>query len=436
MNRMEEFALLQQELEQPVPELEGTVQRALRKRRRKRMIAGPLTSIAAVFAVFVALVNFSTPVAMACSKVPVLRELAEFVQFSQSLSQAVENDYVQPMDLIQSNGTVTAKVEYLIVDQKQINVYFRLSAPDYSELDAKFDLLMANGEDAHYVAWSSRQPEMPDNMLRSVVFDFVDEGDVPDTLRLIMEVFGSNDLKSAEDTLIGTFEFLMEFDPTFTEKGKILPVGKTVELDGQSITVENLEVYPTHIKVNLTEDPNNTAWLRDLEFYIQTRDGTQSFRAKGGFVALGANNSRSNLTYWADSTWFRSTRGLKLYITDAVWLEKDAPQVHVNMKQGTAKNLPPNITLESCVWDDDGYWQVTFRAPHKKVGESYNMFDMSAYDMEGNSYRINEWGVNTNEEESFTQTLFLKDYPYDEVWFRPDSTHIWHAEKAIKVKVS
>lgn len=435
MNRMEEFALLRQELDRPVPELEHTVTKALRRRRRNRMIAGPLTSIAAVFAVFVALVNFSAPVAYACSQIPGLSDLAAFVQFSPSLRAAVEQDYVQTIGLEQSNETVTVRIEHLIVDQKQVNVYFRLSAPDYCELDAKFDLLMENGDDAHYVSWSSKQPGMPDNMLRSVVFDFVDEGDVPDTLRLVMEVMGSKDPNSTEDTPIGTFEFLLKFDPNFTEKGKILPVDKTVELDGQSITVENLEVYPTHIKVNLTEDPTNTAWLRDLEFYIQTRDGTQFFRAKGGFVAFGAQNSRSNLTYWADSTWFRSTKGLKLYITNAQWLEKEAPMVYVDLRQGTAENLPENITLESCVLDD-GYWRVTFRAPHAEVGESYNLFDMSAYDAKGNTYEINEWGISTNEEETFTQTLFLKDCPFDEVWFRPDSTHIWRAEKPIKVKVS
>ena len=44
--------------------------------------APPPGSVAAVFAAFVLLVNLSTPFALACGKVPVLKELAAAVAFS------------------------------------------------------------------------------------------------------------------------------------------------------------------------------------------------------------------------------------------------------------------------------------------------------------------------------------------------------------------
>ena len=68
------------------------------------------------------------PVAYACSKVPGLRELAEAVTFSRSLTDAVNNQYVQPISLTQTQNGITASVDYLIVDQKQVNVFYRLTA--------------------------------------------------------------------------------------------------------------------------------------------------------------------------------------------------------------------------------------------------------------------------------------------------------------------
>ena len=99
MSRMEEYRELLQEIERPVQGLEGTLERAKERRKRRNRVLRPVVNIAAAFVIFVLLVNFCTPVAYACSKVPILRELAEAVTFSRSLTDAVENEYVQPMYL-------------------------------------------------------------------------------------------------------------------------------------------------------------------------------------------------------------------------------------------------------------------------------------------------------------------------------------------------
>ena len=140
MNRMEELRKLEDQLEQSLPPLEETIARAeARLRRRNRRISRAVSSLCAVFALFVVLVNFCAPVAYACSKVPGLRELAEAVTFSRSLTDAVKNEYVQPISLEQSQHGITASVEYLIVDQKQVNVFFRLNGEGYETLDAEVD---------------------------------------------------------------------------------------------------------------------------------------------------------------------------------------------------------------------------------------------------------------------------------------------------------
>ena len=92
MNRNEEYKALLQELE-PVPTaLDGTAERALRRRRRDRRLrifGVPAGSLAACFIAFVLLVNLFPPFARACGNVPVLRALAQAVAWSPSLSAAV-----------------------------------------------------------------------------------------------------------------------------------------------------------------------------------------------------------------------------------------------------------------------------------------------------------------------------------------------------------
>ena len=109
MDRMEEYEALLQEPEELPPALEGAVARArarVRRRRLWRRVTAPAGSAAAVFAVFVLLVNLWTPFALACAKVPVLKELTAAVAFSPSLKAAVENDYVQYIGQSQTDNGI------------------------------------------------------------------------------------------------------------------------------------------------------------------------------------------------------------------------------------------------------------------------------------------------------------------------------------------
>ena len=189
MNRMEEYQALRLQLEQPVPELENTLQRAKMRLHRKRMrLFRAAGSIAACFAVFVLLVNFCAPVAYACSKVPVLRELAEAVTFSRSLTDAVNNEYVQPIALKQTSGGITASVEYLIVDQKQVNVFFRLASNAYTSLGIDPDVSLPDGQRIGSCSLGLNEWDVPNGELQSVTLEVYD-GDVPASIRLKLEVY-------------------------------------------------------------------------------------------------------------------------------------------------------------------------------------------------------------------------------------------------------
>ena len=138
MNRNAEYTALLTELEPTPPALEYTVQRAVTRKKtsqkKRRLLGVPLGSLGVCFVGFVLLVNLFPPFAYACGRVPLLRELAKAVAWSPSLSAAVENEFVQPMGISQTKNGITATVQYLIVDQKQVNIFFTLEGEGYETL--------------------------------------------------------------------------------------------------------------------------------------------------------------------------------------------------------------------------------------------------------------------------------------------------------------
>ena len=140
MNRNPEYEALLAELENTPEELKTVVQKTLSRdyhsQKKRRIFGIPAVSLAACFAGFVLLVNLFPPFARACGSVPVLRELAKAVAWSPSLSAAVEHDYVQPVGQSQTVNGITATIQYIIVDRKQVNIFFTLEG-DYDNLSAE-----------------------------------------------------------------------------------------------------------------------------------------------------------------------------------------------------------------------------------------------------------------------------------------------------------
>lgn len=454
MTRMEEFEALLAEADREIPGLEATLERAYDKKRKRnrRLVLRPLAGIAACFAIFVVLVNFCAPVAYACSRIPGLRELAEAVTFSRSLSDAVDNEYVQPMELKQTANGITAEIAYLIVDQKQVNVFFRLTSEEYPVLSADPDVY--NSEGGYLPCGLVNYAfDLDSGELGTFIIDFTTE-DVPDSLICTLKVKASGvstetapadtglfpDIDDRyEPEYLAEFEFLLEFDPLFTAAGKLYPVNQTVEINGQKITVTEIEVYPSHLRVNVLEAEDNIAWIQDLDFYIETDTGLR-FDTGSGITATGSADDPNMTSYRAESTYFYEAKQLKLVITGAQFLEKSMETTYVNLVTGETGPLPDGVTFDSAVREGDD-WIVSFRADWTESEPMYQCFGHLYYDAEGSRYEIHMWSSSHGDRDEngkftyFIDSFPLKNYPHDEVWLSPHFSYNWTAENEIVITV-
>ncbi len=461
MNRNEEYNSLLEELDEAPLKLDFALDRALLKRREHtrrvhRAAFAPLGTIAAIFAVFVLLVNVSPTFAYAAGRLPVLRDLAKFVAMSPSLSAAVENEYVQPMGLEQSADGITAKIEYVIVDQKQLNIFYTLSSDSYKNLMADPDISGADESKLDGFSVIFGDPGETNDNLRRITVDFP-QGTMPDALDLKLRIkksdvaeynataapakestlessyFSDNSVESEQLTEIS---FTLRFDPTYTATGENILLDSPFVLDGQRIILSSVGIYPTHMRFKLNDDENNTAWITGLSYYVENEKGERFEGISNGISAYGKESSPMLQQFMLESPFFSKSKHLTLYITGVSWLDKSMEKVHVNLKTKTADALPEGVEFVS---SDKYYsgWLLKFTATSLKKDCAQQIWSTEYYDSQGNKYDINNYSFtsvgssyqegSTNEaaKNQYSVWLPLKDYPYDEVWLCPAySRHI------------
>lgn len=432
MNRNEEYLELMKELEENTPDLRVSVRKARNRRSRAAFVYRPLAGLAACFALFVLLVNFSAPVAQACAKVPFLRQLAEAVTFSQSLSDAVENDYVQQLNLVQESNGVTAKIEYVIVDRRQVNIFYRLESEEHAYMYASPRVYNKEGTEEEPCGWATPIADVPNDQLRLITLDYNEEA-VPDNLQLKLYVYADPNGSTGKEFRIAEFTFLLEFDPDRIAEMKVYPVNQTVTMDGQSITITEIQVYPTHLRMLVAEASGNTSWLKTLDFCIETENGRFESTKRG----VTASITEDGLTaYRADSLYFYDAKDIRVVITGAWWLRKDMEKIRIDLVTGETDVLPEGVTLVP--QDAENAMRPVMLHVHgySEVLQPI-MLTMTYYDAEGNRLQASVAARPCGEHEGncWHEWLSLKDYPYDHIWIMLNYSHYWQAEEPVTITV-
>lgn len=437
MTRMEEYRALTEALKQTPPALEYTLTRA-QARRRARRFSVPAASLLGALTAFALAINLSPPFALAVGHVPILGELAQLLAFSPSLSAAVEHDYVQPVGLELTENEITLRVDSLIADEKQLNLFYSLSFPHAQFIDAQWDVLSAEGEDTltgfGIVQWSDGESDG----LRCIVVDFSGEATLPQALTLRCTVRPWDSEGESLKEPLAVFTFPLTIDPAYLKNGTVYELNQSITLNGQTVTVTTAEVYPTHLRLNLADHPDNTAWLVGLDFHLTDGEGRRFDPVSNGISASGSPDTPFLTGYRVESPWFAGADRLSLVITGAKWLDKDAARVEVNLTAPAAGGLPEGVALASAVRTGN-LWTLDFIAPQTRGDFIAQLFDSTCYAPDGTAYQFDGYGSGLRngvwdeetqtwteyEEPVLHQTWHLKDYPYDTVFLCPAfSRHI------------
>lgn len=458
MNRNEEFTALLAQLDaQGVPAaLDGSVERAARRARRhsrRRDWGAALASLGGMAAAFALMVNLSVPFAMACKRVPFLKDLAAAVALSPSLKAAVENDYIQYVGQEQTVNGVTLKLEYLILDQMQINFFYTLSGGDFDHYLLSANLLGPDGEGLHgygLTSGTARPGEMADFNA-----NFNEGYQAPERFQVRCQVEGIRDFAESAEApveghtgdpqpegarnIVAEFTFDLTLDPRLTAPGETLELNKWVEVDSQRLCLETLEINPTHARLKVSFDPDNTAWCKGLQFYLtdakgsRYEDGSRS-GSSGILISTGGDEENGQVYYYLESPYFSGKGPYTLHIMGANWLDKGKEWVKFDLETGDAENLPEGFRFVEAQREGENV-RLTVAVPD--VGQSG--FNWDYRDPEGTEYRLNEGSYYSRKLEDGTTVkcdeFVLPDYPFSTVEMKLSYTRMAELDRPIEVEL-
>ena len=425
MNRMEEYRTLMDALSRPPRELEGCADRAVRRARRGRRPWQALASAAAVWALFVIMVNASPAFAVTCARVPFLKELTAAVAFSPSLRAAVEHDFVQYVGQSRTGNGLTVTLEYVIADESQIIVFYRTSR-GRENLSVSCDASDGEGRDLR----ASLSQSSTEEELKRFTLHLWEEGPLPETLNLELHVRALEEAPQEGGT---SFAFSLRLDPGKTASMKTVPVNRWIELDGQRLLVDRLELTPTRTALYLDDHPDNSRWLEGLRFYFTDSAGRRYDALDSTLSAVGREGGETGTyTYFYQSLYFlENPERLTLHITQSVWLDKDAPPILVDLTQGTAENLPEGVEVLKAERAGTGtalWFSVRGLSAHSALSNAY-------LDPEGNQAFVSEFSYSEQEDGSVRQRLLLPDCTQGSVTLFPAYTAVFVPEIPVAVEL-
>ena len=455
-NRQQEYQFLILELESIPPEMtqisSATAPRA-RRRNIARRIAAPAATFLAVLFVMAITVNIFPPVAYAFDRVPVLRQIAAAVNFSPSLTTAIKHDFVQYIGQEQTINGITMRVEYVIVDRRQENIFYTLNSPVYSYLNSwRPSILCAETGQHAQVAIIGGGFDLSRGVIRRTTVEFFRE-QVPAQLIFRMEVVGTgpgprigniitvpvpataptcaarSEFTPPEPTAI--FTFILELDPLFTEQGEAMHIYQDFVLDGQLMTLTTVEIYPTHMRVTFSACEANTAWLRSLRFYVKDERGRRFEAINEGITAfglghgLGDDGTRMMTTHNLHSPFFAESEYLTLFIYQVEWLDKDMMRTRIDLANGTAERLPEGVTLYEARRVGDS-WHLEFDVLRRAENHNHGVFCINYYCENGVERHLGGWSTSSiwDNLETFRVQFWLVDYPYGVVYLTPQYSRV------------
>ncbi len=449
MNRNEEYFALLAQLEREAPaSLEDCGERARKKARSRRGWRVSLASLGGIAAAFVLMVNLSIPFAMACARIPGLRELTAAVAFAPSLKAAVQNDFLQYIGQEQSNGELTMKLDYLIFDRAQLHFFYSVNGGDYDSFHVLPTITGPDGEELQGfgITSGSAQP----GALADFGVNFNEGFQAPQALRLTCKVTARKedigeapapyDQKDPRDLgVVATFVFDLTLDPRFTAPGRTYELNEWVTADSQRLLVQSLEVNPTHARLTVSFDENNSAWCTGLDFYLTDSRGNRyesgSHVGSNSTLVSSGSGEEGVVVYYLESPHFTGKAPYTLHITGADWLDKGKEWVTVDLERGTAQGLPEGSRLVSVLRAGEDLC-LSFSTPYQ---QNRQFFSWAFRDEEGAEFHISSGSYYKQENEDGSITVVeefsLPDYSGSSLGMKLNYTRAVEFEEEVSIGI-
>lgn len=323
-----------------------------------------VAAAAAVFVlVFIGSVNLFPATAYAMSRIGILGDLVRSVTFDKSMRVCLENEYAQYVGekKITKDGRAS-EVYCMVVDASRISVFFETDVPNRGqgvasgeEESEEMVFYVEDCEGLEEYEYCSMMVDTGVKNLYEYRLDFVDKK-IPEKLNFRIAYYRVD--KDGAEKFVSHSTYTLYPDMKYAKVVKTYEVNQTFEVEGQKITMESLEVYPTQAKLLLRSNKENTARLNDISVTLRDDKGREYEVNKNGVT--GTYSEDGNLAAkWYESSYFTKTKSITAVVNGIDMIPVDKRYGMISLKNHSIENMPEGVSLKDMVLEKDGSLSIT-----------------------------------------------------------------------------
>ncbi len=387
----------------------------LRKRLRRRqykLLFGSSGIITGVFLLFTILVNTNTVIADAIIDIPVIGTLAEYVSFDKGLQNAIDNKYIQEVNLVQESNGYTLGLPYVIADNKRLVLFFQLPKDMIAQDNTNYQVYVNDITDLSGVIQSntgnsrykSFEAEYNSNKNGLIVVSIRIPGEIiPQKLKLSVSLQTQNpndDYRDEFDDLpkdlfqtLGSFEFDLELND-YVEPN-ILIKDQVLQVKDQTLHINSVTEYPTGIEISVTSPGTNSSIISDLNFKAIDSDGNV-WKQTGSSVPFNSDTTNRTLFCYLENNYYDLAPLEKLEITGISMFDASEQYITVDLLNKTLTPKPSDLNIINVEMKDEKA-NITFET-EKMENRCY--FDFNYTDLYGTKYKFDHISFDTRNNKS------------------------------------
>ncbi|WP_405080840.1 DUF4179 domain-containing protein [Paenibacillus chitinolyticus] len=312
------------------------IQRARALRRRNRTSLTAAASFILLVTVFAAMIHVSPAFASAIRQIPGMEVFVRILSTQdKGLARAFDNEFFQPIDISRTENGETVTLNGVIADESRIVVFYSWNnARSASKRGPVIDLRPADG---------SRLPALTSYQHSPVPAEPVSSGsDYLDAMLAedapMPEDFIFEARLAGDDGPVMQIPFKLDRE-LFMNRVETIPIGKSVVIQGQTVTFNEAKLYPTRVLLDVSYAESNTKQLfglRDIHLVTEKGERLSSWGA--------SNDSEDKKTLIFESTYF--TQPKELYVEGSLVTALDKDQLTVKLDAANKQIVSPDNRLQ------------------------------------------------------------------------------------------
>ncbi|MGE6231088.1 DUF4179 domain-containing protein [Paenibacillus chitinolyticus] len=320
------------------------IQRAKAVRRRNRTFLTAAASLVLLVSVFGTMIHVSPAFAAAIRQIPGMEIFVRIMGTQdKGLARAVDNEFFQPINISHTQNGETVTLNGVIADESRIVVFYSWNREHSAwKSGPEVKLNPADGSYMPAVIGFQHSP-VPAEPVTSGS-DYLDamlvEGTpMPDDF--IFEVKFAGD-----DGPVWKVPFKLDRE-LFMNRAETIPIGKSVVIQGQTVTFNEAKLYPTRILLDVSYEESNTKQLfglRDIHLVTEKGERLSSWSA--------SNNSENKKILTFESPYF--TQPKELYLEGSLVTALDKDQLIVKLDVVNKQIVSPDNRLQLVKLTDMG----------------------------------------------------------------------------------